>query len=324
MRAGAMTTVHHRQGSVALATDPGVANGLATPPPPLRVVKEHAGVVVVGAELAAALGYRVRDGDRPVEVFEDVPAEEILAHHVYADPALLEAAGVRPRSLTKSPLTIVDPANGAAADPLPRWARAVKRAVDIAVSAAALVVLALPMLVLAVLVRRDSPGGSLFRQDRVGTDGRVFPMVKFRTMAADNDHSDHQRYREAFIEGRAERQGRLYKDAADPRVTRFGARLRAWSLDELPQFWNVLKGDMSLIGPRPCLPYEADRFDAISWERLRVKPGITGLWQVSGRSSLSHAQAIELDVQYWRDWNVATELRIFLRTPMAILAKSGV
>jgi lipopolysaccharide/colanic/teichoic acid biosynthesis glycosyltransferase len=278
-------------------------------------------MVVIGRALAEAMGAEARSAT----VVDDVPDEEIVAPHVYVDQSLLAASAIRPRTLTKAPLTIVDSGTGTPVrPPLPLWARALKRTVDVVAATIALAILAVPMLVIGLIVRRDSPGSAIFRQERIGTDGRSFHILKFRTMVADNDHSEYQRYREAFIEGRAELHGELYKDRNDPRVTRLGAKLRAWSLDELPQLWNVLKGDMSLIGPRPCLPYEADRFDVASWDRLRVKPGITGLWQVSGRSSLSHAQAIALDVQYWQQWSLGTELRIFLRTPVAILAKTGV
>jgi lipopolysaccharide/colanic/teichoic acid biosynthesis glycosyltransferase len=258
-------------------------------------------------------------------VLDRVPRQQLVASHVYADSVLLDSACVRPRELTTSPLTLLEPGDAdLAVHPIPWWGRAIKRTIDVTGALIGLIVLAIPLLIVALLVRRDSSGPAFFVQERMGLDGRIFKMVKFRTMAVDNDISEHQNYVRSFIQGSAERQnGNVYKMSNDPRVTRFGRHLRHLSIDELPQLWNVLKGDMSLVGPRPCLPYEADLFDSSSWQRLRAKPGISGLWQVSGRCELTHAEAIELDVRYWREWSLALELKILLLTPIAIIRGTG-
>jgi lipopolysaccharide/colanic/teichoic acid biosynthesis glycosyltransferase len=168
-----------------------------------------------------------------------------------------------------------------------------------------------------VAIRLDSPGPALFRQTRVGKNGRSFTLYKFRTMVADAEA------RKALLVVQNEGHGVLFKIRRDPRVTRMGARLRRWSLDELPQVVNVLRGDMSLVGPRPALPEETGRYGDHMRRRLVVKPGITGLWQVSGRSELPWEEAVRLDVRYVENWSFALDLQILWKTRSAVIRGSG-
>jgi len=206
---------------------------------------------------------------------------------------------------------------------MPGWARGCKRVVDI-VGAALVLLVVLPLLLLAmVAVHLDSPGPVIFRQVRLGARGRSFVLYKLRTMRPDCDDSPHQEYVSALIRGSAESSDGVFKLVGDSRVTRLGRILRRWSVDELPQLWNVLRGDMSLVGPRPPLPREGALYDTRTWGRLAVKPGLTGLWQVSGRCRLSFAEMVELDLRYVHSWSVGMELGILLRTPAAILSARG-
>ncbi len=200
---------------------------------------------------------------------------------------------------------------------------AVKRAVDIMVSLVVLL-LALPVLVVTMIaIWVDTPGSPLFEQIRVGRDGEGFRLFKLRTMVSGNNDSDHHAYVTALIRGEAEQQGGMFKMAADPRVTRVGRVLRRFSIDELPQLWNVLRGDMSIVGPRPPLPYEVDLYSDRDWLRLRVKPGVTGLWQVTGRATMSFSEMVDLDIRYWESWSFRLELSILLRTPWVVVTGVG-
>jgi lipopolysaccharide/colanic/teichoic acid biosynthesis glycosyltransferase len=207
--------------------------------------------------------------------------------------------------------------------PWPVLSRAVKRGLDLLLASAGLL-LTLPIVLLSVLaVKCDTRGPAFFRQVRVGANGRRFRMVKIRTMLHDNDDSQHRAYMAALVAGAGERCGGMYKLVDDPRVTRVGRVLRRFSLDEIPQIWNVLKGDMSVVGPRPPLPSEVELYQPRAMERLRVKPGMTGLWQVSGRCRLPFEAMVELDVAYWQRWSLLLDLAILLRTPKAVLAGAG-
>ncbi len=209
------------------------------------------------------------------------------------------------------------------ANPLPVAGRLVKRTLDIVLAFAGLLAV-LPVLLLAMaLVRLDSQGPALFRQVRMGVNGRRFRLYKLRTMYHGNDDRTHREYVAQLITGDGERCNDLYKLVDDPRITRVGRVLRKLSIDELPQLWNVLKGDMSLVGPRPPLPHETELYPASAWGRLRVKPGITGLWQVSGRCELSFDDMVSLDVHYWQRWSLLADLRILLRTPGTVLSRRG-
>lgn len=195
------------------------------------------------------------------------------------------------------------------------------RLMDVAQRVAAgalLLVLGPVMLVVAALVRMDSKGPSLFIQQRVGKHGRTFPMVKFRTMHVDAEAMLHALLAENESEG-----GVLFKMRGDPRVTRIGAFLRATSIDELPQLINVVKGEMALIGPRPALPREVAEYDTRARRRLAVRPGITGLWQVSGRSNLSFEEAVRLDIDYVDNWSLRREVAIVFRTVSAVVRREG-
>ena len=163
-----------------------------------------------------------------------------------------------------------------------------------------------------------------FRQQRLGQGRRVFTCLKFRTMRADTDPSVHEAYLRRALAGNAtpEQDGLFKLDQADA-VTPFGRFLRRTSLDELPQLLNVLRGDMSLVGPRPCLAYEADGFEPHHLERFDVPAGITGLWQVSARARSTFREALEMDVTYARNWSLWLDLRLLLRTPLQLLRPKG-
>lgn len=196
-------------------------------------------------------------------------------------------------------------------------ARLEKRALDL-VLAVPLILITLPLwLLTAAAIKIDSPGPVFFRQERTGRGGWPFRVFKFRTMAAGAWQ------RRASVAGRNEVDGPLFKMAADPRVTRIGALLRRTSIDELPQLLNVLRGEMSLVGPRPLPVEESDRLGGAALDRLQVVPGITGLWQVSGRSDLSYADLAHLDSVYVRSWSLAWDLRIIRATPGAVLGRRG-
>jgi lipopolysaccharide/colanic/teichoic acid biosynthesis glycosyltransferase len=202
----------------------------------------------------------------------------------------------------------------------------IKRAMDI-VGSGMLVILCAPLLlIIALAVKMSSRGPVLFRQDRVGQYGRRFTFLKFRSMRADNDPSVHQEYVTKLIAGEAERMPSraagegVYKLAQDSRVTRLGKFLRMTSLDELPQLLNVLRGDMSLVGPRPPIPYELAAYQ--TWHRrrlLEVKPGITGLWQVTGRSRVKFDDMVRLDLRYAMSWSPWLDVKILARTPGAVI-----
>jgi lipopolysaccharide/colanic/teichoic acid biosynthesis glycosyltransferase len=197
------------------------------------------------------------------------------------------------------------------------------RVVIEAAAAALLLVLLSPVLVLVALaVLTTSRGPVLFRQERLGLRGRPFTMNKFRTMTVDNDEAVHRQYVTALLTSDEAPHGGdegVYKLAADPRVTRVGTLLRRTSLDELPQLWNVVRGEMAFVGPRPVLRWEEELFPEWSRRRFDVRPGLTGLWQVRGRSSLTYHQALELDVEYVERRTPLLDLRIFAATPVALL-----
>jgi lipopolysaccharide/colanic/teichoic acid biosynthesis glycosyltransferase len=211
----------------------------------------------------------------------------------------------------------------AGAPAIPLWGRMLKRTVDIVVAGLGLLVALPALIVIAIAVRIDSPGPAVFVQTRVGLDGRRFRFFKFRTMVTDNDDSEHRAYVAAMMRGEAPVHDGIFKLTGDPRITRVGRFLRRYSLDELPQLFNVLLGNMTLVGPRPAVPAETDLYDEVSWERLRTKPGLTGLWQVSGRCELDFWQMVDLDVAYWRQWNPWLDIKILLRTPKAVLSARG-
>ncbi|PKV89768.1 sugar transferase [Streptomyces sp. TLI_146] len=281
------------------------------------------GVPVVGP-LADVAGHVRRDGYRVVAVtpdphwspdrlqrlawnLEGSDAEMVVA------PVLMEVAG--PRLHVDAVLGI--PLLRVSMPTFTGGRRAVKGVVD-RLGAALLLLLFAPLMVLvALIVLVDSRGGAFYRQRRVGKDGREFTILKFRTMVARADEA------RAELADRNEGAGLLFKLRRDPRVTRVGAVLRRYSIDELPQLFNVLTGSMSLVGPRPPLPEESAAYGPDIRRRLLVKPGLTGLWQISGRSDLPWEEAVRLDLRYVEDWSLALDTVILWKTLRAVLYGQG-
>ena len=195
--------------------------------------------------------------------------------------------------------------------------RLVKDVVERSVALVAFVA-ALPVLAaLCLAIRLETPGPALFRQERIGRNGVPFTMLKLRSMGIDAETQ-----RSGLVVSN-EKDEVLFKIQLDPRVTSLGRRLRRYSLDELPQLWNVVRGDMSLVGPRPALPCEVAKYDTDPRRRLVVKPGVTGLWQVSGRSDLSWSESVRLDLKYVDNWSLGLDLHILVRTVQAVLGHRG-
>jgi lipopolysaccharide/colanic/teichoic acid biosynthesis glycosyltransferase len=205
--------------------------------------------------------------------------------------------------------------------------RRVKRGIDIAGSVTLLAALSPVLATCAAVVRLGSPGPILFRQKRIGQNGQPFIMLKFRTMHVNADQTIHEQYVKKYIAGGANAHdadgATVFKLVGDARVTRAGRWLRRMSLDELPQLINVLRGEMSLVGPRPPLPYEVEHYRPRDLQRLRAKPGITGLWQVNGRNKTTFDQMIDLDLTYLRRWSIVLDLRILQRTIPVVLFPDG-
>jgi lipopolysaccharide/colanic/teichoic acid biosynthesis glycosyltransferase len=201
----------------------------------------------------------------------------------------------------------------------------VKRCIDIAGSSLALIVGLPAFAAIAIAIKLNSKGPVLFRQQRVGQCGNRFTFLKFRSMYVSNDPTIHREYIANLIAGKADTDGKnVYKLTDDPRVTKVGRFLRKTSLDELPQFINTLRGEMSLVGPRPPIPYEVERYEI--WHRRRlldVKPGLTGLWQVTGRSKTTFDDMVRLDLRYAQSWSVWLDIKILWRTPRAVLMGDG-
>jgi lipopolysaccharide/colanic/teichoic acid biosynthesis glycosyltransferase len=204
-----------------------------------------------------------------------------------------------------------------------RWQvqRAVKRWMDVCAGAAALILLSPLLLAISLLLALDSPRQIFYRQARIGLDGRPFMLYKFRTMRAGSEESFQELLRRdpALRLEYAERQ----KLARDPRLTRLGRYLRRTSLDELPQLWNVLRGEMSLVGPRPFLPEQVSLYGPAIRFYVRVQPGLTGLWQVSGRNELSFEERVGCDLSYLAHWSIWLDLAILLRTPWVVFTQRG-
>jgi exopolysaccharide biosynthesis polyprenyl glycosylphosphotransferase len=213
-------------------------------------------------------------------------------------------------------------------EPLSSSARLLKRTSDLIMSALAIVVLSPLWLLIAFLIKVDSKGPVFYTQERVGMDGRLFLLYKFRTMKPGADSKIHREYQKAFIAGRAEanlgdENKPTYKLLADPRITRVGKWLRRMSLDEVPQLLNVLTGDMSVVGPRPPIQYEVEAYELWHRKRLDMKPGLTGLWQVSGRNRLPFEEMVRLDLYYIENWSLFLDLKIILRTGLVMLGGEG-
>lgn len=238
-----------------------------------------------------------------------------------------EALGVRARvvpdffqlSLSRVDFTDLDgiPLMGVKEIAIPRVGRVVKRLMDLVLASLGLLVAAIPMLMIALLIRLESPGPAIFRQVRVGEHGRLFHIYKFRSMRVGAE--EEKKHLKALNEAT----GPLFKIKDDPRMTGMGKFLRRSSFDELPNLFNVLRGEMSLVGPRPALPEEVAQFEPWQKQRLEAPPGLTCLWQVSGRSDLSFEEGCLLDIYYIENWSLGLDLTILLRTLPRVLMREG-
>ena len=215
------------------------------------------------------------------------------------------------RPLGRHPVVYLEPARRFG------WRAVAKRVFDVVLSTLGLVVVSPVLGVSAIAIKVTSRGPVLFRQERVGRDGRTFEVLKLRTMVVDAED------RLADLMARNESDGPLFKLRDDPRITKVGRVLRKLSIDELPQLWNVVRGDMSLVGPRPALPREVDEWNEELHERLRVRPGITGMWQVSGRSDSGFSEYQRLDLFYVDNWSIVIDLGILVRTIPAVISGRG-
>jgi lipopolysaccharide/colanic/teichoic acid biosynthesis glycosyltransferase len=195
--------------------------------------------------------------------------------------------------------------------------RGMKRGLDILIASLAILVLAVPMLLIIIAIMVDSRGGPIIRQRRVKTRGQLFDMFKFRSMVENADDKVEE------FEEQNVHDGPIFKIPDDPRRTRVGALLRRTSLDELPNLFNVLRGDMSLVGPRPPLPREVVQYDSIQMRRLAVRPGMTGLWQISGRSLLPFDEMVRLDLTYIEQWSFWRDVVILVKTLPAVISCRG-
>ncbi|MCW2588827.1 MAG: glycosyl transferase [Mycobacterium sp.] len=204
-----------------------------------------------------------------------------------------------------------------------RWERAARRTADILVAGTAILVLSPLMVIIAVAIRLTSPGPALFVQRRVGLGRRPFCFYKFRTMRVSGDDTAHREMIARELRGEDTSSGGSWKLCHDDRITRLGGFLRRTSLDELPQLINVLRGDMAVVGPRPCLEWEAELFSGEFGERFSVRPGLTGLWQVSGRSTMGTLDMLRLDVRYVRQQTLRGDVAIMARTVPVLLRSDG-
>jgi exopolysaccharide biosynthesis polyprenyl glycosylphosphotransferase len=208
------------------------------------------------------------------------------------------------------------------------WGR-LKRVFDLFVSCLMLVAVSPVMVVIALVIKKTDPGPVLFAQERLGRDGRPFKFYKFRSMTHNSDDAIHRQFVAMFIGGDesgcadSNEGEKVFKMKEDPRITRIGSLLRRTSLDELPQLFNIIKGEMSLVGPRPPIAYEIENYQPWHMERLKAVPGLTGLWQVSGRSSVSFEEMVRLDVRYINNWSPFLDLTILLKTIPVVFQGTG-
>jgi exopolysaccharide biosynthesis polyprenyl glycosylphosphotransferase len=269
-----------------------------------------AAVRAFGADTVAVVACPEMDGIRLRSLAWEL---EKTGTDLCVSPALVDVAGPRTTVRPTAGLTLLHVDH----PQLSGLRVALKDLFDRCVAAAALILLFPLLAVLAVMIRLHDHGPALFTQTRVGKDGKVFKIYKFRTMVVDAER------RKAELLPSNDHDGVLFKLRRDPRVTAVGAHLRRWSVDELPQLLNVLLGHMSLVGPRPALPDEAARYAEHVRRRLVVKPGVTGLWQVSGRSNLSWEESVRLDLRYVENWSFALDLQILWKTISAMVRGSG-
>jgi exopolysaccharide biosynthesis polyprenyl glycosylphosphotransferase len=296
-------------------------------PPPLR--REVADVPVLGGLSDLPSLIQALDIERVILAFGDTPDEEAvtLIHHlksldVQIDivPRLFETVGPGADIHTVEGVPLI----GLPPRRLSRSGYFVKRSIDIVAAAVGLVVTAPLFAVVAWKIKRESPGPVFFRQQRLGKNMREFTMLKFRTMRADTDDSAHREYIKQVMEGGVDlEENGLFKLDQREAVTPFGRWMRKTSLDELPQLVNVLRGEMSLVGPRPCMTWDVEHLKPHHFERFIVPPGLTGLWQVTARARSTWAEAMEMDVAYARGWSLGLDIRLLLRTPLQILSGRG-
>ena len=270
---------------------------------------------------------RELDVDRVVIAFSNGSSEEAVAlvrslrdRDVQIDvvPRLYDVVGptANIQTIEGMPLVGLPPLK------MPRSSRMIKRSIDIVGASVALLVTAPLFAVCAALIKRDSPGPVFFRQRRLGRDMKEFTALKFRTMRVDCDDGPHREYIKQTMSPQAEVGANgLYKLAREDAVTRAGRWLRATSLDELPQLINVLRGEMSLVGPRPCLAYEVEHFAPHHFDRFLVPAGITGLWQVKARGRSTFGEALDMDVVYARGWSLGLDFKLLCLTPLQLFRK---
>ena len=270
------------------------------------------------------------DVERVVVAFSNEPVSELLSLLRQLRPFPVQIDLVPRLFELLSPRVAVHSVEGLPLLGIPpnrpsRTSRMIKRTIDVVVASAALLVLAPLFAYIALRIRLDSDGPVFFRQTRLAKDMKEFTALKFRTMKVDVDQSVHRMaVRQSMSPNAvATTNGGVYKLERADSVTQFGSRLRRSSLDELPQLINVLKGDMSLVGPRPCIPYETENFAAHHLERFALPQGITGLWQVTARANCSFGEALEMDIAYVRGWSLGLDLRLLLRTPLSLLRQRG-
>jgi len=293
--------------------------------PPMQWRADVAGVPIVGVIADLVPIVRELAVDRVIVAFSRQNDQHTLAQvrplaglgvHVDVVSRLFELVGpgAALTSVEGMPLVSISPRGRSVA------ASRVKRAIDIVGASVGLTVAAPLFLWAAWRIPRETPGPVFYRQTRLGANMREFTMLKFRTMTVDADPSPHRAYIARTMNGdHVPAVGELYKLDRRNDITRTGRWLRRTSLDELPQLINVLQGSMSLVGPRPCLPYETDYFAAHHFERFLAPPGITGLWQVTARAQASFAEALDMDIAYVRSWSLALDLSLMFRTPAEVL-----
>lgn len=239
------------------------------------------------------------------------------AVYAYPSPEMPSTGGDPDENSRRTAARPFDAIEPAGTPGIPAW----KRTMDIAGSAAGLVLLSPLMLLIALFIKAVSPGPVLFRQERMGRRGKTFTMLKFRTMQLDSDTTIHREYLVDLI--RNEKEMEKLDGKADPRIIPFGSLLRALGLDELPQLVNVLLGDMSLVGPRPCLPYEALEYHPWHMRRFDVLPGLTGLWQVNGKNRTTFTEMMRFDVSYAKRKTFLLDMEIFLKTVPAVIRQAA-
>jgi exopolysaccharide biosynthesis polyprenyl glycosylphosphotransferase len=292
---------------------------------PLALRPELEGLPVLGSPDELTRIVHRHGVDRVVIAFSQDSHTRILAAardlkdlNVQIDivPRLFELVGpsVEIRTIEAVPLLGLPPAR------LSRSSRILKRGLDVVGASFALVIVAPLFAYIALRIKRDSPGPILFRQERIGRDLRRFTVLKFRTMRTDVSDREHRDYIRVTMDHHATPGANgLYKLPRTGHVTKFGEWLRRTSLDELPQLINVLRGDMSLVGPRPCIPYETEHFSPHHFERFGVRPGITGLWQVTARAHSTFGESLDMDVAYVRGWSLGLDVSLLFRTPLEVL-----